>query len=140
MKKILVGILSLFLITSYSCKKEEEPVYQTLEYTVKGRITPTQGDSNFYWPNVWCSFFISYDDYLSPPQSETGRFRADSLGFIELKYSVSEERSVNYIVLRVHSDSLFTGFNSYCRIEPKCNIDTTYFFVDDTERTHGECE
>jgi len=140
MKKIILALFGLFIITIYSCEKEKEPEYKTVEYTVKGRITPTEGDSNFYWSNVWCSFFIRYDDYLSPPQSETGMFRADSLGFVELKYSVSEERSINYIMLEVHSDSLYSGFNAYCRIQPACNIDTTYFYYDDTWTFHGECE
>jgi len=140
MKKVLLAIFGLFIITIYSCEKEKEPEYKIVEYTVKGRITPTEGDSNFYWPNVWCSLFIRYDDYLSPPQSETGMFRADSLGFVELKYSISEERSINYIILNVYSDSLFTPFNEYCALQPDCNIDTTYFYFDDTWRIHGECE
>ena len=140
MKKVIFVLFGLFIITIYSCEKEKERVYETLEYTVKGRITPTEGDSSYYWPNVWCSFFIAYDDYQSPPQSETDRFRADSLGYVELNYTVSEERSINYIILRVHSDSLFVPFDHYCVIQPDCNIDTTYFYFDDTWRIHGECE
>jgi hypothetical protein len=115
-------------------------VFEVIEYTVKGRVTPTQGDSNFYWPNVWCNFFIEYDDYLSPPTSETGMFRADSLGFVDLKYSVSEERKISYVFLRVHSDSLFSGFSLYCRVQPKCNIDTTYFYYDASWNFQGDCE
>lgn len=140
MKNVIFVLVGLFLVTCYSCKKDEEPRIKTIEYTVKGRITPTEGDSNLYWANVWCNLFIRYGDYSSPTTMDTEMIRADSLGFVKLKYSVSEERTINYIVLTVHSDSLFTGFNSFCRVQPKCNIDTTYFFVDDTERTHGECE
>lgn len=140
MKKLIFVLVGGFLVTCYSCKKDEEPEIKTIEYTVKGRITPTEGDSNFYWPNVWCSFFISYDDYQSPPTMETEMARADSLGYVELKYSRKEDRPIDYIILRVHSDSLFVPFDHYCVVQPICNIDTTYFYYDDTWTFHGECE
>lgn len=140
MKNVIIVVTCLILITCYSCKKDEEPKIRTIEYTVKGRITPIQGDSNFYWPKVWCDLFIRYNDYLSPPQSESEMFRADSLGFVELKYSVSEERAISYVFLRVHSDSLNTGFNHYCRIQPICNLDSTNFYVDLSWNFQGECE